>query len=46
MLRLLRQRENNPQFSGTYYDRNVGNYKFWMLILVLLCENERQSWVV
>ena len=43
-LRLLRQRENNPQFSGTYKYRNVGNYKFWMLILVLLCEHERQRW--
>ena len=43
-LRLLRQRENNPQFSGTYKYRNVGNYKFWMLILVLWCENERQRW--
>ena len=30
-LRLLRQRENNPQFSGTYLYRKVGNYKFWML---------------
>ena len=31
-LRVLRQRENKLQFSGTYKYRNVGNYKFWMLI--------------
>ena len=43
-LLLLRQRENNPQFSGTNLYSNVGNYKFWMLILILLCENERQRW--
>ena len=51
-LQLLRHREYNPQFSGsltafewhTCIAENVGNYRFKMLILVMLWEHERQRW--
>ena len=37
-------KEKNMAFVGTLFSRRCWIFKNWMLILVLLCENEHQRW--